>query len=800
MAEEMTAPESAQHNEESSTEYSYFLNGLSVNAEGVKLALDDIRKSGLSPQILEKAQIRIFNGTPGVLHKRCGYAPLADGQTVLTVCTVVEIPYFDENNDVIFYRFKLVPSLEGKQEKDVKYLHPHGQPAIPYILPHIWQEKDKANKPLWVTEGEKKALKLIQHDQAAIALSGVWNFKASKNAPSDEHKDLWSHLKAFEWKGRTVYLAFDSDLSTNPHVQYAVWELAVRLCGLGAVIKFVTWEPSEGKGIDDYLVYRETKGEDAGQVLNTLTKQAKALEHSLHPDHEEAIVRALSVVPLPPLKWERLLKEAARALKVKPQSLEQEIANRRAVAEQKDSIQEEKQSDKQNQSVSDEDKEAALKLLRDPDLVKKYLDVCHMRYLGRDNELILIKLATITRKRTRGKSMVVTGSSSVGKNELVKAVLETVSPEDVEDFTRITPNYLLYRPGELDHKIVYFYETKGTEDAVYLLRSALTEGRLRIGTVVDDPDLGKTTKEIDKSAEGLIVMSTTTLGQLDYELSTRILQVEITHDQTLAKKVYHFKARKVAHPAHTGSHGSEPGIPQQTQEKSETSSPAHQEEAAFRVFQIADQLIEPVAVVIPYGERLAELFPTYEERFHRDFDMTLALIDASALFHTYQRQRDEEGRVFASREDYELVYSLRALLSESVSPVKAYIVKFLKHANDLVKKAGAFPKRQDVQKSLAVGLSTIKRYVRDALQQHLIMVEGEGEGQIIKVLEIPEVIWPLPDPVKLFQGYDEPVSQISKTIDTQGQEPAQAGMSHDEPVSRDDSLIDLSDVEFEVVS
>jgi hypothetical protein len=131
------------------------------------------------------------------------------------------------------YSYRTEPALNG-----TRYLHPKGQPARPYILPEVWAVREKTHKLLWITEGAKKALKLIQHGRHAVSLAGVWNFRDGSDG---DETFLFDDLEQFTWKGRTVFLGFDMDLWTNPQVRRALYELTLKLMSKGAVIRFPRW-------------------------------------------------------------------------------------------------------------------------------------------------------------------------------------------------------------------------------------------------------------------------------------------------------------------------------------------------------------------------------------------------------------------------------------------------------------------------------------------------------------------------------------------------------------------------------
>lgn len=372
----------------------------------------------------------------------------------------------------------------------------------------------------------------------------------------------------------------------------------------------------------------------------------------------------------------------------------------------------------------------ALELLKSPNLIQQYLNVCHTQYLGRDDELILIKLATISRRMRRGVSVIITGTPSVGKSELLNTVLKTVAPEDKCDFTRITPQYLLYTTNSLDHKIVTFFEITGANETFHLLRTALSEGQLRLGTVQNDKKQGLHSEDLDKSTEGIVMLTTFAAGKVDHELDTRIIIVEITHDPELAKQVLKLKAGQV-----------------------------RTNDQDFVIWQIADHMMESHDVEIPYAKKLADLFPVKEERFMRDFDKLLNLIKACALWHQHQREKDEAGCVVATEEDYRIVYSLRGLISQTVSSVAEPIKQFLAKIQSSAKNEGDWINREKLRIDLKVSPATIKRYVKTALEGDYIEATGMGKKQMLSLVEMPDMISPLPPPEEIWESTSELMSQ-----------------------------------------
>jgi hypothetical protein len=145
--------------------------------------------------------------------------------------------------------------LDKADAEGKRYRSPARQPNRLYIPPLL----DRAilndpHAPLWLTEGEKKALKACQEGLACLALPGVWSWWTR------DHRDKSipiSDLGLIAWRGRTVYVVFDSDLTSKRPVRLAEWALARELQQRGArvlAIRLPGGSNGEKVGLDDYLL------------------------------------------------------------------------------------------------------------------------------------------------------------------------------------------------------------------------------------------------------------------------------------------------------------------------------------------------------------------------------------------------------------------------------------------------------------------------------------------------------------------------------------------------------------------
>ena len=159
---------------------------------------------------------------------------------------VIPYPVYDDRPP--FFRVK-PDAPRATDGKPAKYLSLKNRGLRLYIPPETWDSLKDVGVPLRITEGEKKAAKADEEGLPCVGIGGVYGFR-------DKEHQLLPELELIPWNRRTVYLAPDSDVRTNPDVANATWELGWQLCQRGAVVHVV--ELPEGArvktGLDDFLL------------------------------------------------------------------------------------------------------------------------------------------------------------------------------------------------------------------------------------------------------------------------------------------------------------------------------------------------------------------------------------------------------------------------------------------------------------------------------------------------------------------------------------------------------------------
>jgi DNA primase len=268
-------------------------------------------------------------------------------------------------------------------------------------------------------------------------------------------------------------------------------------------------------------------------------------------------------------------------------------------------------------ALSDTDRDAALSLLRRPDLLDAIAaDFTRIGIVGEATNALVGYLAAVSRKLDRPLALLIQSTSAAGKSSLLDAVLRLVPEEDRIQYSAMTGQSLFYM-GEMDlkHKILAIAEEEGASRASYALKLLQSEGELTIASTSKDATTGKLTTE-EYHVEGPVMIAlTTTAAQIDEELLNRCLVLSVDEGRQQTAAIH------------------------QQQRKSRTLSgllAKAEREAIAKRHQDAQRLLQPLCVVNPFADSLT--FLDDRTRTRRDHEKYLTLIDAIALLHQHQRE------------------------------------------------------------------------------------------------------------------------------------------------------------------
>lgn len=209
-------------------------------------------ESGLTSETITARGYRTVSGTMGAealaeLGFNVAQARTAQRGDVLVV------PLYDAAGAVVSHQIR-PDSPRVSKGSQLKYETPAGAGNRVDIPPAGRGGVLDGVSPLWVTEGAKTADAIAQTGAATLMLAGVWGFmgRTAQNIGTSVVADLFT----VPVQGRTVYLAYDSDVVTKDGVAAAERRLAEILGTRGASVLVVRIPGGPGGakvGADDYL-------------------------------------------------------------------------------------------------------------------------------------------------------------------------------------------------------------------------------------------------------------------------------------------------------------------------------------------------------------------------------------------------------------------------------------------------------------------------------------------------------------------------------------------------------------------
>ncbi len=266
--------------------------------------------------------------------------------------------------------------------------------------------------------------------------------------------------------------------------------------------------------------------------------------------------------------------------------------------------------------LNDEEQEAALTLLRDPNLLDRILaDFNAAGVVGEETNKLVGYLAAVSRKLDNPLAVVIQSTSAAGKSSLMNAVLAMMPKEECVQYSAMTGQSLFYM-GEtnLKHKILALAEEEGAESASYALKLLQSEGELTIASTGKDADGNLMTQEY--RVEGPVMLFTTTTAiDIDEELMNRCIVLTVNESREQTRLIHEL---------------------QRDRETLDGMLADETKKAILQTHCNAQRLLKSIKVVNPFAKQLT--FMDNQTRSRRDHMKYLHLIKTVALLHQYQRE------------------------------------------------------------------------------------------------------------------------------------------------------------------
>lgn len=371
--------------------------------------------------------------------------------------------------------------------------------------------------------------------------------------------------------------------------------------------------------------------------------------------------------------------------------------------------------------MSEEERDQALALLRDPQLLDRILedfDACGV--VGEDTNKLVGYLAALSRKFDKPLGVIIQSTSAAGKSTLMEAVLSFMPPEEVIKYSAMTGQALFYL-GEVDikHKILAIAEEEGAERATYALKLLQSEGELTIASTGKDPTTGRHVAETYRVEGPVMLFLTTTATDIDEELANRNLTASVDESREQTRRIHEL---------------------QREEETIEGHLRKLRAAQLRKLHQNAQRLLQTIPVHNPFARQLT--FPDENTRLRRDQKKYLTLIRAIALLQQHQRPRRKvEGveHVEVTLDDIAIANRLAGeVLGRSLDEMSPQTRRFLNALHQMVTKACAEKEieqrhyrfsQREVRAFTGWSAFQVKKHLGKLVELEYALIHRGGRGQ-----------------------------------------------------------------------
>lgn len=282
-------------------------------------------------------------------------------------------------------------------------------------------------------------------------------------------------------------------------------------------------------------------------------------------------------------------------------------------------------------------KAAAGEMLLADDLMDRIAaDLTDVGIAGERELATIVYLTGVSRLLDNPLALIAQGPSSSGKSFVIEKAASLFPPEAVLLAKSLTPQALVYmKSGALRHRWIVAGERSRVEDdntaeATRGLREMISSGKLS-KLIACKGAGGQIESKLIEQDGPIAYTESTTLSRIFDEDRNRCLVVNTDERSSQTRAIMEAVARSAA------------GL-----------VTADREEIVARHHCLQRMLVR-MPIVIPFAPRLCELMSIAAElpvETRRAFPMLLRMVEAVTLLHQRQRDRDDDGRLVATLDDY----------------------------------------------------------------------------------------------------------------------------------------------------
>ncbi len=354
-------------------------------------------------------------------------------------------------------------------------------------------------------------------------------------------------------------------------------------------------------------------------------------------------------------------------------------------------------------------KDAALKWLKQSDLLKRTNELIGKSgVVGEEKNRLLMYLIYTSRIREQPLHIMSLGSSGTGKTYLQERISDLIPEEHKLEITTLSENALYYfEREELKHKLVLIEDLDGANDdkVLYAIRELMS--KKRISKTIPIKDVKGNLKTITLQVQGPISMSWTTTKERVYEdNSNRSLLIYLDNSKSQKEAIMNYQRASTAGQINKVS-----------------------EMDIKEFFKDVQCILKPIKIINPYAPKLIipeEVFKPLRTNTHY-----LSFIEIVTFYKQFQRKRKydlETGEEYIEttlediKEANELIKDVLLAKSDELTNASRNFLEMMKGYLSNISRDTFYSK--ELRKECRIAPTTLKRRLRELNAYGYIKIIG----------------------------------------------------------------------------
>ena len=321
-----------------------------------------------------------------------------------------------------------------------------------------------------------------------------------------------------------------------------------------------------------------------------------------------------------------------------------------------------------------------------------------MGLVGEGSNALTTYLSATSRLLEDPVSNIYVGNSAAGKSYTMLAAMRLIPDEEKIVRQRFSAQAIMYTPLEFEHKVVVILERTGAEAGAYNIRTIQSEKDVVIEVTHRDTSGNFGTAEFRKKGPTAFITSTVN-PDIDAQDLSRAFVLHPDESEAQTEAILDSQLEEYDFPS-----------------------------AELELWHDAQRCLARVPVAVPgrLGKAILHFMKARARplppRLRRDWRHIMALIQASALLHQYQRPPSETGKILPDLRDYYIARVIaREVFDQSVLRAADPKVRELAGAVRLLySQAGSSIKADVITSHLRWGKTTVYGHLRAAQEAGLV--------------------------------------------------------------------------------